>query len=156
MHHLFFNDFIIWSCSTTYHFAPTTSLGKQIAFSKQQISCSHQARGDSSIPGHLPPPFSSLTTLASPHNFVRPTKVRIRTLGGRFRAPVVLNQHTRVYLRRWGFWQSATGVEGLSKALRFLSIKHVWPGMSGDVFKFLVPVILRNCLSNIFSFLSLL
>jgi len=24
-----------------------------------------------------------------------------------------------------------------------LSIEHVWPGMSGDVFKFLVPVILR-------------
>ena len=95
MHHLCFNDFIIWSCRTTYHFAPTTSLGKQVAFSKQQISCSHQARGDSSIPGHLPPPFSSLTTLAYKGLSDRSVEVFDN-----------LRQALRVYLRRWGFWAS--------------------------------------------------
>ena len=47
----------------------------------------------------------------------------------------------------WRQIQSTRGpksaYKGLSEALRFLSIEHVWPGMSGDVFKFLVPVILR-------------
>ena len=135
----------------------------------------NQARGDSSLPGHLVPPFSSLTTLASPHNFVRPPKVRNKTLGGRFRAPLVLNQHPRVYLRHWGFWQSATGLNSCQQTVDsppwrellpfarssrkprwthllagFLisstSIEHVWPGMSFNASTFEFETLLGSIL----------